>query len=257
LRKDISIQVPFKEVIMFKFNNGLKLIAALLLSVIFGVAGCSTSQVVQPAQTTLSNNRLPIILDVVFEQPVPANTRIPITCNAKDDDGDALSFKWTASGGSLAGEGSNITFAAPGTPGSYMISVGVSDDKGGETSKSVTFDVIDTSNNKPVINSIIVEWPSPQKTTIDLVAEQKSSKETIIQTRSWGVVGIECLSYDPDGDPLTYTWISTGGKITGTNKLINWIAPGISGEYVVTVKVNDNEGGSTETSVKFNVKCCP
>jgi len=61
-----------------------------------------------------------------------------ITCAASDPDGDALSYGWTATDGTISGEGSAVTWTAPTTEGTYTISVTVNDGKGGTSSNSCT-----------------------------------------------------------------------------------------------------------------------
>jgi hypothetical protein len=59
-----------------------------------------------------------------------------ISCAASDADGDTLTYDWTATGGTITGQGSTITWMAPAAEGSYVITVSVSDDKGGTASDS-------------------------------------------------------------------------------------------------------------------------
>jgi hypothetical protein len=61
-----------------------------------------------------------------------------ISCTASDADGDTLTYDWTATGGTVTGEGSTITWIAPAAEGSYTITVTVSDGKGGTASDSCT-----------------------------------------------------------------------------------------------------------------------
>jgi len=61
-----------------------------------------------------------------------------ISCTASDADGDTLTYDWTATGGTITGEGSTITWMAPAAEGSYTITVTVSDGKGGTASDSCT-----------------------------------------------------------------------------------------------------------------------
>jgi hypothetical protein len=57
-----------------------------------------------------------------------------ITCTASDADGDSLNYDWTATVGTITGEGSTITWIAPSAEGDYIIAVTVSDGKGGTVS---------------------------------------------------------------------------------------------------------------------------
>jgi len=72
------------------------------------------------------------------------NHYVPITCNVSDQDGDTLTFNWTANGVSVGENDSFLTWRAPATVGTYTITCTVSDGKGGEDSESVSITV--TSN---------------------------------------------------------------------------------------------------------------
>ena len=54
---------------------------------------------------------------------------------------------------------------------------------------------------------------------------------------------------DPDGDTLTYSWTTTGGKVTGTGETVTFDATGVApGSYTVTATVSDG---------KHQVTCSP
>jgi len=91
---------------------------------------------------TVTANRRPVITSLTPE----ATTIIPggktsITCEANDADGDKLSYTWSASGGTVSGQGKTITWQAaekdgkPVANGNYVISVTVDDGKEGGTVK--------------------------------------------------------------------------------------------------------------------------
>jgi outer membrane protein OmpA-like peptidoglycan-associated protein len=53
---------------------------------------------------------------------------------------------------------------------------------------------------------------------------------------------IRVNAVDPDGDTLTYTWSSTGGKVTGTGDTATFDATGVApGRYTVTATVSDGK----------------
>lgn len=59
---------------------------------------------------------------------------------------------------------------------------------------------------------------------------------------------------DPDGDPVTYSWTSSGGKVTGSGETATFDATGIApGEYTVTVNVADDHGHTVPCSSKITV----
>ena len=90
-----------------------------------------------------TKNNAPVIssIDVSPSTTVNTGASITLTCNATDADGDTLSYSWTASGGTISGSGSSVTWTAPNTAGTYTITVKVSDGKGGEATASKTITV--------------------------------------------------------------------------------------------------------------------
>lgn len=58
-----------------------------------------------------------------------------------------------------------------------------------------------------------------------------------------GIVTISCDAFDPDQDPLTYTWSATGGNFSGGNfgESIQWVASDVSGTVVITVSISDGQ----------------
>lgn len=84
------------------------------------------------ASQTLTLNVLPnsppIIERLTMDQAgCGGGESIPIECVASDPDGDELSYKWTATGGEISGQGSVVSWTAPEKRGKYTISVEVTD----------------------------------------------------------------------------------------------------------------------------------
>ena len=75
-------------------------------------------------------------------------TAYDVTATVSDPDGDSLSYAWTATGGILKGDtSSTLKWATPLSAGTYVISLKVSDGKGGEDTKSLNVDVTKSSVN--------------------------------------------------------------------------------------------------------------
>ncbi len=64
--------------------------------------------------------------------------KVELFCDASDRNGDVLIYDWSSSGGTFSGNGSRITWNAPGTEGAYQIFVDVTDPKGLKASSSTT-----------------------------------------------------------------------------------------------------------------------
>lgn len=85
-------------------------------------------------------NNPPVIDNLTTDCPrVKKAGTATITCEASDPDGDELTYTWSAERGNISGEGAIVTWVAPNEYGDYLITVTVSDGRGGEiTSSEVT-----------------------------------------------------------------------------------------------------------------------
>jgi hypothetical protein len=145
-----------------------------------------------------------------------------VSCVASDPDEDAITYAWSATGGSISGTGDTITWMAPETTGSYSVTVTVSD---GEEAASDSCN-IQVVNTPPVIASL----------TPDATELPPSASCTI-----------SCAASDADGDTLTYTWSATDGTITGTGNSVSWEAPAAEGTYTISVEVSDGSDTASES----------
>jgi len=73
---------------------------------------------------TMLVNHQPVIasLEAEPEGIIPQGS-CQIVCDAKDRDGDELSYNWSADGGAITGEGDTVTWKAPSSVGSYNVTV--------------------------------------------------------------------------------------------------------------------------------------
>ena len=191
-------------------------VAAVALSILF--------------YTMVGNHRPGITsLKAEPERVLPSGT-CQIVCNATDRDGAELSYGWSADGGAITGKGATVTWTAPGSAGSYNVTVIVLDSCGGGVMKKVTIEV--RANRAPTINTLVADasWITPA-----------------------GSLRVTCNATDPDGDALTYEWTTTGGNISGTGAVVNWTAPQEVGIYNVTVVVRDGHGREDTRFVSLSV----
>jgi len=177
-------------------------------------------------------NKNPVITSVQSQKEwVELSGNNEVKCVASDPDGDALAYHWTATGGDISGQNSTITWTAPDAPGTYTITVNVTDGRGGEATGKLSMEV--QVNHPPVIESLIAE---------QLVVKPGESTPTMT----------ECVASDPDGDELVYQWTATGGDIFGQDSTITWTAPHNPGTYIISVRVTDGRGG--EATEKLNIE---
>lgn len=175
-------------------------------------------------------NLLPTIssLDIVTEGEINPGMTAQIECDASDPNEDELSYTWTADSGTISGSGSVVSWIAPEAPGTYTVSVEVSDGDDIVTDQ-LTITVF-APNNTPVIESLTTDCP---------------------RVKPGGHGTITCVASDPDGDKLTYTWEAERGAISTISEddhEVTWTAPSEYGYYLITVTVSDGRGGEVSSS---------
>jgi hypothetical protein len=155
-----------------------------------------------------------------------------LTCTATDVDGDPLTYTWSATGGSISGTGSTVTWVAPAAENTYTITVEVADGRGGTDTDSVNIEVA-VGNTAPVITSVVAADPS---------------------VLPGGSTTVTCTATDADGDTLTYTWSAPdGGSFSGTGNSVTWHAPAGEDTYTIAVTVSDGNGGTDSASTNVVV----
>jgi hypothetical protein len=82
---------------------------------------------------------------------------IELSCTAKDDDNDSLTYKWTSVSGSLTADKNIATFTAPNTSGNYFIVCKVTDSDGMTDTDSIKVMVRDLSVLPA--GSLITQYP--------------------------------------------------------------------------------------------------
>ncbi len=65
---------------------------------------------------------------------------------------------------------------------------------------------------------------------------------------------VRASAIDPDGDPLTYRWSASGGKVTGTGDTVSFDATGVApGKYTITANVSDDHGHEVACATEVTV----
>jgi hypothetical protein len=162
-----------------------------------------------------------------------------LTVHTDDPDQDPVTCAWSCAAGSLTpATGTYVTWTAPTTPGSYVISVEASDGHGsvvGEVAVLVT----SPANNPPVISAIA----------------------PVTGTNCTGGAAVACTitATDQDGDALACSWSATGGSFADMGSSspptysTTWTAPAQAGTYTITAIVADGHGGLMQRSANVTV----
>jgi len=92
--------------------------------------------------------------------------------------------------------------------------------------------VPDTTNRSPIITDFSAD------TSVLSLGEQTS---------------LICQAYDPDDDPLTYTWTATGGTLTPDDINAVWQASDQEGVYIISCRVCDSLDNCTTAGLNITV----
>jgi hypothetical protein len=236
----------------------LVFVCAIGLVVTAALSGCGAQANPQPVQAPPDPvNKPPLIAtlqaDKLNVQPLGKSN---ITCTAIDPDGDVLAYRWTASAGTVDGSEAAVTWTAPKDPGSYKVSVVVSDGKGGAATADADVTVPDKPNNPPVVSAIKFTPEGRGTITVKPNPTDKEKEKYPPVEVKYKTSVVECVASDADNDKLTYAWKATGGKIIGSGPKIEWLAAGDAGSYTITCDVSDGMGGTNSLTVSVTVKCC-
>ena len=162
----------------------------------------------------------------VIESYTPSQTEFSVNVGSvtdfsvvvSDPDGDPLSYSWEATEGTLEAVDSSAQWTAPSEPGSAVITVTVSDSRGGVAAQA--WDVVITAQ------SPIIEGFSPEQEELTVYVGT--------------VTDFSVAASDPDGDPLSYSWEATAGTLEAEDSsTAKWTAPDQPGSAAVTVTVSD------------------
>ncbi|GAC1670117.1 MAG: hypothetical protein PVS2B2_00400 [Candidatus Acidiferrum sp.] len=171
------------------------------------------------------SNRSPVVSCSVDRNTVYAGSGDMATVHAvaSDPDNDPLSYSWTTNGGAVEGGGPAIRWNSSGaTPGTYTVKSRVEDGRGGTADCSTEIRLEPRPNRPPTISC------SADRTAV-VIGEP---------------VQITSTAGDPDNDPLSYSWTSSGGHVRGRDSSAKFDTAGLqAGRYSVTGHVDDGRGG--------------
>jgi hypothetical protein len=162
-----------------------------------------------------------------------ANHAIRVYCTATDKDNDTLAYSWNGSGGTLLGNGAVVTWLAPDSVGTYIVTCTVTDVHGAQAVAADTFTVVQSVNGPPVILKMKA---MPRKINIGATTT------------------LSCLAVDPDSSALSYRWSVRNGSLSGSGSIVSWQAPTTEGNYYIRCVVDDGLGGIATDSLGLEVR---
>lgn len=222
----------------YRLTRRSVLATGLLLAAV-PLVGCDDDDdPIQPPQ-----NQAPIAVASASPDSVPMGDgdQTVVTLDgsqSSDPDGDVLTFSWNVPSGTFVGGTTATSAMAQVTfPGNapYPVTLTVDDGQGATAQAQLTVEVIAAANEVPV------------------VVVSASQLTTPINDGNQTVITIDASnSTDPDGDPLTYSWVVPSGTFvagtSATDSIIQVTFPGVA-PYVVVVTVSDDKGGSADGTV--------
>ena len=146
-----------------------------------------------------------------------------INVEARDPDGDALEFRYSASEGQIVNAGSSATWTPPGALRERVVQFHV----------WVTDGRLTTTMEK----SVAVNQPPRGRVAIPGTVT-RGAVTTLAATFS-----------DADGDTLTFDWKASAGTLADNrSSVVFWRAPATPGDAVVVCEVSDGFETSTVTT---------
>lgn len=141
----------------------------------------------------------PPVLNALSANPtstlVTSGQPITLQAQASDPDGDTLSYDWSSTGGTLSSTAGQLVYwLPPSTPGTYVVSLAVTDSHGLTTSGSVNV-VVDTQGQVTVSPAPSRPAPSPSPTPAPIARLEVHSRSNVfawdwhrgaIDVHGWG-----------------------------------------------------------------------
>ncbi len=162
--------------------------------------------------------------------PVVISKTSKITCIATDPNNLTLAYSWTSSSGTILSGSSEVIWQAPSLPGTYQISVTVTNSKNANSSGTIS-----------------VEAVNPEAPQISNLSASASSVD------SGGSITVTCYATDTYGLDLTYSWSASAagggasGTFSGNGNSVTWNAPSVTSTKDVTITVTVSNGSITST----------
>jgi hypothetical protein len=185
-------------------------------------ASSATTVAVQPTES-----QPPTVSCSANPAAVTLGESVTVTAVASSPEGRPLTYSWSASSGTISGNGNEATMNTSGAAAaSITVTCRVADDQG------------QSASGTTVVTVNAVEEPPP---TISC-----SATPSIIN--QGGTAVITATGRSPQNLPLTYSYSASGGSISGTSTTASLQTSGASAGVVTVTCTVDQQGGGTASS---------
>jgi outer membrane protein OmpA-like peptidoglycan-associated protein len=166
-----------------------------------------------------------------------SNDTIAVHVTANSPESLPLTYSYTATGGAVEGTGPDARWNSSGAnTGSYTVTAKVDDGKGGSASCTADVRVEEKPHHPPTVSV------SANPTTIK-VGERST---------------VSCNASSPDNLPLTYSYSTSGGQISGTGPQAQFDSTGVTpGTYSTRCEATDSRGDKGDGSANIEVQQPP
>jgi len=203
-----------------------------------------------------TQDQAPVIREMLYPSEVPAFFDTILICRVADPGNNDLVFTWSSESGTIRGEGDTITWNTPPEYGTYEIDVKAINASGQESLRQAGIDVV------PFYRKQVD--PDPEiNLKLPIIGSGMVGEQSLVGPLT--NAEISCDVPLANVTDYKYEWSCNGGRIwgaglkNGTASRIGWFAPGVPGNYTVTVKVINGWSDIKVGTVYFKVQnpaCC-
>jgi hypothetical protein len=167
------------------------------------------------------------------DSPLAVSTSTTIYATVEDTDSEELNYTWSATAGTLAGNGESVVYTAPTDEGTADIQCVVVDEAGNQDTAFLALPIVPEINLAP-----------------EIITLEKSTPFALPQSS----VTLNCVVTDEAPESLTFSWSAVNGTITGNGATVNWEAPAVEGIFDIEVTVTDEEEQSATATTNVLVR---